>query len=487
MTDPRGPQGGPAGPGADDPFGLEPGDVDRVGTRLVTGLHAIDKALRVYEVNNRAVIQILEDLAEAIREAPGQDGRGPCLEVRDEHFLLNGVPVRLGYKIWQRSRELGTALRRRGIRGFCLPPEPTRQKLQLLFARLQKLKLASAPEAEGLLSQITTETGAVVLTAPPLTSSAEQRDRDRDAVRLYAILAVLISDVLEAARAGKRITLVPLKRVIQLVADQLDQREGLLLSLPNLPGYRGHLETHLANVTLLALAVGRRLHLAPECLMELALAAAIHDLPAALLPRELQARVERGEELSPAEQGSVSFAPRQALLYVLQGPGTSSSQIMAQAVTLAEASAEFTAPPRYQSGVGPSVLSRLLAIVNAYELLVRPVGGWDPLLPSEAMRWLLVDHAERFDPLLLSAFGRVLGLFPTGSLVELTSGQIAVVVGQQREEGLVGAPIVEVVTSDDGEPIQPERVDLANDGRAIRSPLEPSALGFDPLQHFLRA
>lgn len=487
MTEPREPRGGAGGQGVDEAIPGEPSELDRVGTRLVTGLHAIDKALRVYEVNNRAVLQILDDLVEAIRQAPGRDGRGPCLEARDEHFLLNGASIRMGYKAWQRSRDLCQSLHRRGIRGFCLPSAPTRQKLQLMFARLAKVKLASAPEASPLLAQITTETGAVVLTAPPLAPAAEQRERDRSAVRLYAILAVLLGDVLEAARAGRRITLVPLKRVLQLVADQLDQREGLLLALMNLPGYRGHLETHLANVTLMALAVGRRLHLPPERLMELALAAAFHDLPTALVPRDVLAKVERGEELTPPEQWSTSFAPRLALLYMLQGPGTSGAQLMAQAVTLAEAPGEFAEPPRYRSGLQPSALSRLLAIVNAYELLVRPVGDWDPLLPAEAMRWLLVDHAERFDPLLLAAFGRVVGLFPTGSLVELSNGQIAVVVGQQREEGLVGAPIVEVLTSDDGEPIPPERVDLASDGRAIRSPLEPSAFGFDPLQHFLRS
>jgi hypothetical protein len=486
MTDPRIPREPAVGVPDPPRSSGQPADLDRSGARLVTGLHAVEKALRVYELNNRAVLSILDDLAEAIRAVPGLGERGPCIELRGEDVFLNALPLRLGYKVWLRARDLGQGLQRRGIRGLVLPPEPTRQKLQLFFARLQKVKMASAPEAAGPLAQIVAETGGSVLSCPPLAASSAACERDRYVVRLYAVLAVLLRDLLDAARAGKRITLVPLKRVIQQVADQLDGREALLLALMDLPGYRGHPETHLANVSLLALAVGRRLRLPPRRLMQLALAAAVHELPAAMVPRDVQARLERDEALSASEQAIVDGAPRHALLYLLQAPGASSVFSLGEVVTLAEARSEFGAASAYQGGCGTSVLSRLLAIVNAYDLLLRPVGAWDPLLPAEAMRWLLVDQAHRFDPVLLDAFGLVLGLFPTGSLVELNTGEIAVVVGQQREAGLLGAPIVEVLTSDDGEPMSPERVDLATDGRAIRAPLDPLGYGFDPLQHFLR-
>jgi HD-GYP domain-containing protein (c-di-GMP phosphodiesterase class II) len=489
MSEPREPQANPASSRSEAaPAGSRTSELDQVATRLVSGLYALDKALRVYELNNRAVLGLLDDLAEAIRNAPGGEGRGPAIELQDEHVLLNGSPTRLGYKVWLRARELATSLRRRGIRGLVLPAEPTRQKLQLLFARLQKIRLASAPEAGPLLDQIKLETGASVLSAPPLapTEHLRERERDRQVVRLYAALTVLVRDALEAARASRRVTLVPLKRVLQALSDELEHREALLLALMDVPGYRGHQETHLANVTLLALAVGRRLGLGPERLMQVALAAAFHDLPRALVPRDVQARLERGEPLSESERGAIEAAPGRAIRFLLQGPGASTPHSLAPVVTLAEAVDEFVRPPSYRSGVGPSAVSRLLAVVNAYELLVRPVGDWDPLLPAEAMRWLLVDHADRFDPDLLQAFGRVLGLFPTGSLVELTTGEIAVVVGQHDEEGCAGAPLVELLTAADGEPMVPERVDLASDHRSIRAPLEPGAFGFDWLQHFLR-
>ena len=484
MTEPRVPVGPAPEPAPAD--AARGGELDRLGARLVTGLHAVDKALRVYELNNRAVITILDELTEVIRAAPGESGRGPRVELRDDDVLLNGLPLRLGHKTWLRARDLSLALRRRGIGGLVLPVEPTRQKLQLFFARLQKVRQLGSPEAELPLSQLATETGGSVLPATPLTASLAPRERDRHVVRLYAVLTVLLKDVLDAARVGRRITLVPLKRAIQQVADQLDGREGLLLALMDLPGYRGHQETHLANVIVLALAVGRRWRLPAGRLMQVALAAAFHDLPAALVPREIQGRRERGEPLSPEEQAVVDGAPRQALAFLLQPPGASADTALGEVITLAEATDEFARPPSYLGGQGPSALSRLLAIVNAYDLLVRPVGPWDPLLPAEAMRWLLVEHAERFDPTLLDAFARVLGLFPTGSLVELNTGAIAVVVAQHPEEGQIGAPVVELLTDDDGEPIPPRRVDLSTDGRAIRAPLEPHAHGFDPVQHFLR-
>jgi hypothetical protein len=482
MTEPRETGGAPAPAQA-----AEASEIDRLGARLVTSLHAVDKALRVYELNNRAVLVILDDLVDTIREVAGDAGRGARFEIRDDDVFLNGTPLRLGYKIWLRACELGRALRRRGIGGLVLPPEPTRQKLQLFFARLQKVKLVGSPEAALPLSQLATETGGAVLPAVPLEASLAPRERDRLTVRLHAVLVVLLKDLLDAARGGRRITLVPLKRAIQQVADQLDDREGLLLALMDAPGYRGHQETHLANVVVLALAVGRRWRLSSARLMQVALAAAFHDLPTALVPREVQVRRERGEPLGPAEQAAVEAAPTLALQYLLQSPGASAPGCLSEIVTVREARDEFASPPTYLGGLEQSVLSRFLAIVNAYDLLVRPVGPWEPLLPAEAMRWLLVDQAERFDPVLLDAFARVLGLFPTGSLVELSTGAIAVVVQQHAEEGLIGTPVVELLTDDEGEPTAPERVDLATDGRTIRAPLEPRSHGFDPLRHFLRA
>ena len=462
------------------------GDLDRLGSRLLVGLHAVDKALRVYELNNRAVLALLDDLVVAIRGTPGDADGGPRIELAEDDAYLNGTLLRLGYKAWQRARELGQSLRRRGVTGLVLPPEPTRQKLQLFFARLLKVKQAGAPEAEALLAQMAAETGGAVLAGTSLSSTSSARERDRHVVRLYATLTVLLRDLLDAARAGRRITLVPLKRAIQQVADQLDGREGLLLALMDVPGYRGHAETHLANVIVLALAVGRRLGLRPRRLMQVALAAAFHDLGAAVVPREVQARLERGEPLSPPEQAAVQAGPRQALAFLLQAPGASAASALGEVITLCEAADEFAAAPSYVGDQGTSGLSRFLAIVNAYDLLVRPVGPWEALLPAEAMRWLLVEQAARFDPALLHAFGRVMGLFPTGSLVQLNSGELAVVVAQHPEEALAGAPVVELLTDADGAHAAPLRLDLATDGRAIRAPLEPRAHRFDPLRHFLR-
>jgi len=460
-------------------------ETDRLGQRIVSTVHAIEKAVRLYEPNNRVVVRLLDELVSAVGEGT-REGGSLCLEARDETILLNDAPFRMGYKTWKLARELGQSLLQRGVRRLEIPEGTTRPALQLLFARLARVHDAAAPEGAQVLAHIQAETRILVGPAPRLVDVPADVEADRAIVRYYADLTVLVRDLMDATRAGKRITLVPLKRIIQLIADALPEREALLLTLLDLPAWRGHLETHVANVVVLALALGRRLELAPERLLSLGLAAAHHDLAQAFVPPDLSARVERGEALSTVEEQALATAPYRATAQLLKAPDLAAPDAVARLATVYENRQDFVDLPESRGGLTPSAVGRLLAVLNAYDLLVRPVGPWEPLMPAEALRWMLQENPDRFDATALHTLVRVLGLFPTGSLVELASGEIAVVVGQHGEDGLAGSPIVDLLTNHEGEPIKPVRIDLAEGHHPIRAPLDPQAHGFDALQHFLR-
>ena len=69
----------------------------------------------------------------------------------------------------------------------------------------------------------------------------------------------------------------------------------------------------------------------------------------------------------------------------------------------------------------------------------------------------------QFDPEVFKAFVRSLGIYPTGSLVRLASGKLAVVL-EQNEHSLT-SPVVKVffsITSNMG--VSPRRLDLAHPG-----------------------
>ena len=108
------------------------------------------------------------------------------------------------------------------------------------------------------------------------------------------------------------------------------------------------------------------------------------------------------------------------------------------------------------------------------------------MLPAEAIRWLLEEGEERFDEALLQAFVRMLGLFPTGSVVQLRSGEIAVVSKQSSDERHAGFPTVVLIRDAEGQAMTPRLVDLVRDReRAIRAPLHAGEHGVEPRRYFL--
>jgi predicted SpoU family rRNA methylase len=121
---------------------------------------------------------------------------------------------------------------------------------------------------------------------------------------------------------------------------------------------------------------------------------------------------------------------------------------------------------------------------------VRPYA--DTLSAYEAMRKLLAVAGSEYQAELVEQFIQCIGMFPTGSLVELSTGEVGIVISQNKLRRL--RPVVMVVLDSKKKPLQKfNRVDLRADSGAdggelsvwIRWGLEPGAYGIDPSDYYL--
>ena len=74
-----------------------------------------------------------------------------------------------------------------------------------------------------------------------------------------------------------------------------------------------------------------------------------------------------------------------------------------------------------------SVAAPLVALVNRYDNLCRPSNAERAMTPHDAMSQLFSQGQKRYDPALLSTFVRMMGVYPPGSVVQLTDDRFAVV------------------------------------------------------------
>ncbi len=96
---------------------------------------------------------------------------------------------------------------------------------------------------------------------------------------------------------------------------------------------------------------------------------------------------------------------------------------------------------------------------------------------------MLEQSGTEFNPVILKAFVNMMGVFPIGTLVALTTGEIGIVCDLNPEPKLVLRPTVKLITDAAGNKIDGEIVDLAERDpatgrflRTIATPLDPSKI-----------
>ncbi|MFT5083896.1 MAG: HD-GYP domain-containing protein (c-di-GMP phosphodiesterase class II) [Lentisphaeria bacterium] len=100
--------------------------------------------------------------------------------------------------------------------------------------------------------------------------------------------------------------------------------------------------------------------------------------------------------------------------------------------------------PGHLRGDKIPLLGKVAGIVTYYDEITNPRGQDSPLSPSKAVAKLYELREEEFQEELVVEFIRAIGLYPTGTIVELSTGEVAVVVEQNFERRL--KPVVMVVT-----------------------------------------
>ncbi|WP_152205622.1 HD-GYP domain-containing protein [Marinobacter changyiensis] len=117
--------------------------------------------------------------------------------------------------------------------------------------------------------------------------------------------------------------------------------------------------------------------------------------------------------------------------------------------------------PHQLSECQTSRFARLVSIVDAYDAITSDRCYRAGLSASDALRILYRGRGEQFDAEMVEAFIRMMGLYPPGTLIEMTSGEVALVISSHPGKKL--KPKVEILLDAHKHPRNPVVIDLAND------------------------
>jgi HD-GYP domain-containing protein (c-di-GMP phosphodiesterase class II) len=180
---------------------------------------------------------------------------------------------------------------------------------------------------------------------------------------------------------------------------------------------------HALNVTVISLLIGRTLGLSEDELADLGVGALLHDV----------GKIDVADRYRHAEDGFGQMEMGAYREHVIKGVaqgqrmGLSAGAlaVLAQHHEHADGSGFPMQTSRAQQELG----SRIVAIVDQYDKLCNPCSRALPLTPHQAVAMLFAQGRQRYDATVLNTFIRMMGVYPAGSLVQLTDDRYAMVVG----------------------------------------------------------
>jgi len=204
------------------------------------------------------------------------------------------------------------------------------------------------------------------------------------------------------------------------LGDILTEDEAAIRLLSEKAGEKTSL--HAINVVVISLLLGKALGLGKADMLHLGIGALLHDLGKMMMPDRLRWVDEHfNHSEKQLFQEHVAHGVQLARKLGLPAPV---QLLIGQHHEYFDGSGY----PSHASGDRLNLPSRILSLVNYYDNLCNPANPALAITPHEALSQIFTQYKARFHAPTMTAFIRMMGIYPPGSVVQLTDERFAMVV-----------------------------------------------------------
>lgn len=216
--------------------------------------------------------------------------------------------------------------------------------------------------------------------------------------------------------------------------------------LSRVKSHNTYTSEHAMHVSMLAMVFAVHCGWKKEEAVTAGIAGLLCDIGKLKVPAQV---LNKSEPLNEAEWTMIHDHPKWSR-YFLEKSGF--SQEVIQAAYCHHERPDGTGyPGRRRSGQTPT-LAKLIKIIDAFDALIsaRPYARQRTVF--EATQLLYRGRGKEFDHQLVDQFIEMMGVFPVGTIVELSTGEVGVVIGQNNNARLL--PVISVVRDRNKNPIK---------------------------------
>jgi len=306
------------------------------------------------------------------------------------------------------------------------------------------------------------------------------------AKKIEADARVMVRDTLESVKSGKKIDLQMAGKVVTRMVDSVIRNPDALVCLSYLKEVSEYTALHSIRCCILALTFGRHLALSRDELNVIGMGAMLHDIGMAKIPREI---LDKRSGLDESELKVMHQHVPWGLQIVKDAGGLPPGAL--EIIGQHHERGEGDGYPDKRKAQLISPAGYIGSIVDVYDAITSDRVYDNGMSAEDALKRMYEWREKDFNAAMVEDFIRCMGIFPIGSLVELSTGSVGVVITINRARRL--KPKVALVLTAGKTPYSARIVtDLLEhtDGQGreikINRVLPAGTYGINPMDHIVQ-
>lgn len=210
------------------------------------------------------------------------------------------------------------------------------------------------------------------------------------------------------------------------IVEDLKKSDSLQVNLIDVKNNKNFPQKHCVSVCIYSVIIGLAMKLSEEQLNNLAVAAMLHDIAKFDLPDSL---LYKPAPLSPAEEKIMKQLPK--VSYEKLSLFNEISSQTRHAILLHHENEDGSGYPFGKKGNEIHLLAKILHVANSFDSLISPTYKTPTSIP-DAVEYIMGAAGTIFNKEVVNAFVSKFALYPVGTQVKLSNGEIGIVASNEH-------------------------------------------------------
>lgn len=270
------------------------------------------------------------------------------------------------------------------------------------------------------------------------------RDIKAESNQVFFRTVSLVGEVLKGIEKRRAIQIRRAERLTQQMVDIIQVDESILVGLSSIKNFDEYTFAHSVNVSILSMLIGDRMGLEKGDVARLGVTALLHDIGKTYVPASI---LNNPGKLNDQDWELMKY---HTFFGVVELSRIKALREIGDAFFVAlqhHVHYNSNGYPQREGGWNLRLFSRITTIADYFDAMTTSRVYQEPMTPDRALRFIIEKSGDIFDPFLAKVFISAMGIYPIGTIVQLDSGERAVVI-RQNDEGIIHRPVVRVLESD---------------------------------------